>query len=125
MRMENIEFKEALYKLAARVGYGEHFELRNLNIRQEDDNFTTIREYIETKAIKIAREVYADCLLSQRPRKEVYKAFEELWKWYDKNQMIFNKKLIKGNYSQDLSVKLYKFYETFLQKLGIIKNTLT
>ena len=125
MGMEDIEFKEALYRLAARAGYSDHFELRDLNIKQEDDNFTTIREYIETKAVKAAREVYAECLLNQRPLKEIYKAFEELWKWYDKNQIIFNKKLIKGNYSQDLSVKLYKFYEIFLQKLGIIKNTLT
>ena len=123
MQMEGIEFKAALMKLAGRAGYNGGCELRDLNIKSHDDSFYDIREKIEIKCTKAARGVYNKLRPIYELRK-LYDGFEQLWKWYDKNQQIFDKKLFCGTNSVELSVKLYEFYEVFLKKLEELESNL-
>jgi DNA primase len=58
MRMENIEFKDALYRLAERAGYNSIFVLRDIEIRQIDENFITQRDKIEKSLYTHAKIIY-------------------------------------------------------------------
>jgi len=128
MKMENIEFKDALYKLAGRVGYSNYFDLSddiNVSNTNQNNDFRIIRENIEQVSVQKARELYFKLRNTQLVSlKILYEKFEELWKWYDKNQRIFDKKQFNLEFSDDLSVKLYKMYEVFLCKLTELEKEL-
>lgn len=118
MRMENIEFKDALYLLAEKVGYSNTFVLCDIKIRQTDENFTIQREKIEDSLHKKTKKVYEDLYNSGIISKQkLYESFEGLWKWYDKQQYLFDKNLFQGGNVENLTLMLYKFYEAFLRKL--------
>jgi len=118
MRMDNIEFKDALAKLAERVGYDGTFVLRDLSLQNSDDSFVTIRERIETELLYKAKQVYRHLRAINIPLKVLYSSFEELWKWYDQSQYSFDKKLFDGYDSKLLIAKLYEFYEVFFETIG-------
>jgi len=128
MKMENIEFKDALYKLVGRVGYSNYFDLSddiNVSNTNQNNDFRIIRENIEQVSVQKARELYFKLRNTQLVSlKILYEKFEELWKWYDKNQRIFDKKQFNLEFSDDLSVKLYKMYEVFLCKLTELEKEL-
>jgi len=126
MRMENIEFKDALYRLAERVGYNATFVLRDIKIHKIDENFATQRKRIEGTLHLRAKKIYETVRVAGIvPKKILYEYFDELWKWYDEQQYIFNKKLFKGHDPSQLVVILYRFYEAFLQKLQKVEYNLT
>lgn len=118
MRMDDIDFKAALNKLAERAGYTTGtITFRDLNIHYVDDKFITVREKIELELLYKVKEVYRHLRAVGVPLKTLYDNFEALWEWYDKNQYIFDKKLFEGNNIEVLIVKLYEFHEAFLKKL--------
>lgn len=120
MKMEGIEFKDALYKLAGRIGYSNHFDLRDINVSNSnhDNNVRLIRENIERASIQKARELYVNLRNTQLVSlKFLFEKFEGLWKWYDRNQRIFDKKQFNLEFSDDPSVILYRMYEAFIHKL--------
>lgn len=124
MRMDNIEFKDALTKLAERVGYSGTYVLRDLNLLDVDDNFVTIREKIETELLHKAKQVYRHLRSKRVSLKVLYESFEELWEWYDQSQYLFDKKLFEGTDSKKLIVKLYEFHKVFLEKLGQLEEVI-
>ena len=118
MRMDDIDFKVALNKLAERAGYTTGtITFRDLNIHCVDDKFITVREKIELELVHKVKEVYSHLRATGVPLKTLYDNFEALWEWYDKNQYIFDKKLFEGTNIEVLVVKLYEFHEAFLKKL--------
>lgn len=126
MKMEGIEFKEALYKLANKVGYSNYFDLRDINISTNSNNdIRVLRENIERTSIQKAREIYINLKNTKLvPLKVLFEKFETLWSWYDKNQRIFDKKQFNVEFSDDPSVILYRMYEVFVTKLVELKKEL-
>jgi len=126
MTMEGITFKDALYKLANRVGYNSCFDLRDIYISDKsNDNVKTTRENIERSSVQKAREVYFNLKNTGLvPLKILFEKFEELWKGYDRNQRIFDKKQFNSEFSDDPSVILYRAYEAFIKKLTELEKEL-
>lgn len=125
MRMENIEFKEALYRLAERAGYNSTFVLRDIEIHEMNENFNSQRDQIEKILYISAKRIYTTILNSGIVSKKVlFERFEKLWCWYDRQQYIFDKKRFIGQDSNQLVVILYRFHEVFLQKLQELEKEL-
>lgn len=122
MRMDNIDFSAALHKLAERVGYSEAYSIRDLDIRSIDDNFITVREDVEVRVYRKAKQVYDNLLHMGIAQSILYQNFEVLWKWYDRTQYLFDKKLFNGTSQTELIGILYRFYEEFLNKLTEIED---
>lgn len=125
MRMENIEFKDALYRLAERAGYNSTFVLRDIKIHEINENFNVQRDQIEKMLYANAKKIYTIIFNSGIVSKKVlFERFEKLWYWYDRQQYIFDKKRFLGQDSNQLIIILYKFYEVFLQKLQELEKEL-
>lgn len=123
--MENIEFKDALLRLADRAGYNSTFVLRDIEIREFDETFITQRLKIEQSIHLAAKKVYTSLKNSGViAKQDLYNYFEDLWRWYDGQQTLLDIKLFQGQNSQQFVVILYKLHEAFLQKLHKIENTL-
>lgn len=125
MRMEGIEFKDALYRLAEKVGYTATFVLRDIEVKQIDENFITQRERIENTLHQKVRNIYEILYKANVSSKKVlYEHFDNLWRWYDKQQYLFNKKIFEGHNTAHLVVILYRFHEVFLRRLQKLENDL-
>jgi len=126
MKMEGIEFKEALYKLANKAGYNNYFDLRDINISTDSNNdVRVLRENIERASIQKVREIYINLRNTRLvPLKNLFEKFEDLWGGYDRNQRIFDKKQFNSEFSDDPSVILYRMYEVFVTKLVALEKEL-
>ncbi len=124
MQMENIEFKDALYRLAERVGHISTFVLRDIEIHQLDESFIVHRNKIENALHSHAKKIYKIAFEGGISKKTIFEYFDTLWQWYDYQQYIFDKKLFEGHNSEKLIVILYRFYEAFLQKLYNLEKNL-
>ena len=122
MRMDNIEFPAALYKLAERVGYTGTYSIHDLNIQPTDDSYMVIREKIEIEIHCKAKQVYKYLRDIGTPVALLYQNFEILWEWYDKTQYLFDKKLFNGTPLEVLKGKLYRFHEEFLKRLAKMED---
>ena len=122
MRMEHIDFAAALHKLAEQVGYSGTYSVHDLNIKSVEDSFIVVREKIELEAHRKAKQVFTYLQNIGTPLPILYKNFEILWEWYDKNQYFLDKKVFNGNTSNELKGILYIFYEEFLKKLKKTEN---
>jgi hypothetical protein len=126
MKIEGIEFKDALFKLAGRIGYNNQFDLRDIYLPDKvKDDVRNTRENIEKISIQKAREVFFNLKNTGLvPLKLLYYHFENLWKSYDKNQRIFDKKQFNLEFSEGYEVILYRMYGAFIQKLNELEKEL-
>ena len=118
MQYDNISFKEALYKLAARLGYSGTYILRKVIVKEELGNFPQTREKIELAILKKFSDIYKNTRkLKIIPLKDLFFITENFWAWYNHTQYLFDKKLADGVESTVLEKKLYNFYACSIRRL--------
>lgn len=126
MRMEKIEFKDALQRLAEKAGFNTEFVLRDIKTGRIDENFSATREKIENVLHRRAKEVYRAFQISGiLPKRDLFITFDtRLWHWYDEQQKIFDAKFLKGMDVEILINALYRFQGAFLNKLRALEEIL-
>lgn len=121
MRVENIPFRDALNKLAIRVGYDESgFGFREITPKTTKKNIAAVREQVEAAATKALRDIYFSLKKddSLPVPKGILDKIDTVWKWYDQQQVDITTKIMQEGYdSPNVENAIYTFYAEFLRKL--------
>lgn len=125
MLSDQVDFQEALQKLAARLGYGNTYILREIRIdHTKGDRFSVVREKIESVLFKKYLYIYNSKKSLTDIESNEYKKIKEFWKWYDNAQVFFEYKIRKNLPLTILEPKLFEFYSCALQKLETLEEEL-
>ena len=124
MKHDNIDFQQALLKLASRLGYDGTYVLKNITVDDgNNDKFSEIRSKIEGAILKKYLNISENIEILRAFDFEIaYNQVSNFWLWYDNTQVIFDKKLWQNVDQVLLIQKLYEFYTCALRKLNQLKE---
>jgi len=120
MYSDDVEFQDALIKLASRVGYAGTYVLEEIKENIENSRFSAQREKIELAISQKYLYIYSEILREIENcggSSSIFERLQEFWMWYDQAQSIFDKKLWEGADHTTLESKLYEFYSAALARL--------
>jgi len=123
MDFNEVDFQTALHILATKIGYSDTYVLQNIKIDAKNNKFSLIKSKIELAILKKCLFIYNKERQMSANIIEVFKVFEDFWRWYDEVQYIFNKKVEEKISPVILENKFYLFYEKAIKKLNELKVT--